>query len=134
MDYLPVLGGTADVVVLPEQPRAFAEAAAVKITTLMGPLARDDRPYFVTVVDSAEKPLLVLGWGPDPRRQIIAEGVAWQAPGVHSSAIWGEPETQVTDCYLTTRNRGFVTTSFTGSDQVSCGFEPVISESMPRTR
>ena len=134
MDYLPVLGGTADVVVLPDEPLAFANAAAVKITTLMGPLARHNRPFLVTIVGSAQKPLVVLGWGPDPRRQIIAEGVAWQAPGIHSGLIWGEPVTQGTDCYLTTRNRGFVTTSFTGVDQVSCGFEPVISESIPRTR
>lgn len=94
MDYLPVLGGTADVVVLPDQPLAFADAAAIKITTLMGPLARDNRPYLVTIVDTAERPLVVLGWGPDPRRQIIGEGVAWQAPGVHSGVIWGEPVTR----------------------------------------
>jgi hypothetical protein len=51
--YVALLGGTADVVVQPDDPVSFAEQAGQKVTTLLGPLGRDGRAYLVTVVDSA---------------------------------------------------------------------------------
>jgi hypothetical protein len=90
--YLPLLGGTAEVVVRPSDPVAFAEGAASSLSTLLGPLDQDNRPYLVAVVDEQEAPLLVLGWTPGAGRS-IGEGVGWQAPGIHSSAIVGQPVT-----------------------------------------
>lgn len=87
--YVPLLGGTADVVVQPNDPVPFAEQAGRKIATLVGPLAREGRAYLVTVVDSTQTPLLVLGWNPSVAQ--AGEGVAWQAPGIRSDAIIGQP-------------------------------------------
>ena len=88
--YVPLLGGAADVVVQPDDPVPFAEQAGRKITTLLGPLGGEGRAYLVTVVDSARAPLLVLGWTPGVGGG-LGEGVAWQAPGIRSSAIVGQP-------------------------------------------
>ncbi len=87
--YVPFLGGTADVVVQPDPPAPFAEQVGQKVVTLLGPLARDGRAYLVTVVDSTQAPLLVLGWTPGVGQ--AGEGVAWQAPGIRSDAIFGQP-------------------------------------------
>jgi hypothetical protein len=92
--YEPLAGGSAEIVVQPAAPRSFAEAAAVRITPLLGPLARDDHGYFVTVVDAEHRPLLVLGWAPGVGAGgASGEGVAWQADGIRSSAIIGQPVT-----------------------------------------
>jgi hypothetical protein len=87
--YVPLLGGAADVVVQPDHPVPFAEHAGQKVATLLGPLARDGRAYLVTVVDSTQAPLLVLGWNPHVAQ--AGEGIAWQAPGIRSDAIIGQP-------------------------------------------
>jgi hypothetical protein len=87
--YLPLLGGAADVVVQPDHPVPFAERAGQKIATLLGPLQRDGRAHLVTVVDSTQVPLLVVGWNSDVAQ--AGEGIAWQAPGIRSGAIIGQP-------------------------------------------
>jgi hypothetical protein len=89
--YLPLLGGTEEIVVQPADPAEFANHAT-GITTLLGPLGRDERPYLVTVVNTRHEPLLMLGWTPHLEGS-IGQGVAWQAPGIRSSAILGQPVT-----------------------------------------
>jgi hypothetical protein len=77
-----------EIVVEPRRPVAFAEHPGGKLTTLLGPLAHSDRAYLVTVVDAKAAPLLVLGWNPNAGQ---GEGIAWQAPGIRSDVIWGQP-------------------------------------------
>ena len=89
--YLPLLGGTAEIVVQPPEPVEFAEKGA-GITTLLGPLGHDQRPYFITVVDAQQKPLLMLGWTPYLKGS-IGQGVAWQTDDIDSNAIVGQPVT-----------------------------------------
>lgn len=91
--YLPLLGGTAELVVQPAEPVRFAEEAGVHLATVLGPLGRDNRPYLATVVDEQGSPLLVLGWTPDLGGG-LGEGVGWQAPGIRSSAIVGQVQTR----------------------------------------
>ena len=92
--FLPLLGGSADVVVEPDDPVSFAEHPGARATTLLGPLGRDGHAYLVTIVDSSGQPLFMLGWvpeaGPGARS---GEGIAWQAPGIRSDAIYGQPVT-----------------------------------------
>jgi len=80
----------------------FAEAAT-RITTVLGPLGRDQRPYLVTVVDAQHEPLLMLGWTPH-LDGTIGQGIAWQAPGIRSGAIYGQTpvtlESQRRDAFL----------------------------------
>jgi hypothetical protein len=87
--YLPQLGGTAEIVVEPPQPREFAEAGT-GITSLLGPLGENRRPYLVTVVDARHEPLLMLGWTPNLEGS-IGQGIAWQADDIHSNVIFGQP-------------------------------------------
>lgn len=91
--YLPLLGGTAELVVQPRDPVRFAEEAGAHLATVVGPLGHDNRPYLVTVVDAQGRALLVLGWTPDLGGG-LGEGVGWQAPGIRSSAIVGQVETR----------------------------------------
>lgn len=86
--YLPLLGGTAELVVQPAEP----ESASRKLTELLGPLGRENRPYLVTVVNAAGDALLVLGWTPH-LESAIGQGVAWEAPGFDSGVIFGKPVT-----------------------------------------
>ena len=88
-NYLPLLGGTAEIVVQPDEPVKYAEAPT-GVTTLLGPLGHDQRPYLVTVVDAQHQPLLMLGWTPHLEGN-LGEGIAWQAPGIRSDAIVGQP-------------------------------------------
>jgi hypothetical protein len=86
--YLPALGGAADIFVEPADPVSFATEAGGKLTTLLGPVGNNDRAYIVTVVDARAAPLFVLGWLPNVGQ---GEGIAWQAPGIRSDAIVGQP-------------------------------------------
>jgi hypothetical protein len=86
--YLPLLGGTAELVVQPSEP----ESASRKLTELLGPLGHENRPYFVTVVNGAGDALLVLGWTPHIEGA-IGQGIAWEAPGFDSGVIVGKPVT-----------------------------------------
>jgi hypothetical protein len=89
LHYLPGLGGAADIVVEPEKPVSFATTAGRKLTTLLGPLDDNRHAYLVTVADPKGRPLFVLGWAPGVEQ---GEGIAWQAPGIRSDAIIGQPE------------------------------------------
>jgi hypothetical protein len=89
--YLPLLGGTAEIVVQPPEPVDFAEAGRA-MSTLLGPLGHDQRPYLLTVVDAQHDPLLILGWTPQLEGS-MGEGIAWQADDIHSGAIIGQPVT-----------------------------------------
>jgi hypothetical protein len=91
--YLPLLGGTAEIVVQPRDPVLFAQEAGAHVATVIGPLGHDNRPYLITVIDAKQSPLLVLGWTPDLGGG-LGEGVVWQAPGIRSSAIVGQVETR----------------------------------------
>lgn len=91
--YLPLLGGTAELVVQPGDPVRFAQEAGAHLGTVVGPLGHDNRPYLVTVVDTRGRALLVLGWTPDLGGG-LGEGVGWQAPGIRSSAIVGQVQTR----------------------------------------
>jgi hypothetical protein len=84
--YLPLLGGTAELIVQPSDPASVSS----KVTQLLGPLGRDHRPYLVTIVNEAGDALLVLGWTPHVGGG-IGEGVAWEAPGYNSGVIFGKP-------------------------------------------
>ena len=84
--YLPQLGGTAELIVQPPEPKAVSS----KLTQLLGPLGRDNRPYLVTVVNAAGDALLVLGWTPHVE-DAIGQGIAWEAPGFDSGLIFGKP-------------------------------------------
>jgi hypothetical protein len=86
--YLPLFGGTAELVVQPADPMSFAQSAGTLGAKLISPLALDHRPYLLTIVDATEKPLLVLGFTPGVGGG-TGQGIAWQAPGIKSSAVWG---------------------------------------------
>jgi hypothetical protein len=88
--YLPVQGGAADIIVEPADPVSFADHPGGGITTLLGPLGHNDRAYLVTVVEALGAPLFVLGWMPNAGQ---GEGIAWQAPGIRSDAVFGRPDT-----------------------------------------
>jgi hypothetical protein len=79
-------------VIQPEQPTAFAEAAGTRLSPLLRTLTDGDHAYLVTVIDEAERPLLMLGWTPGVGGG-SGEGIAWQADGIRSSAIIGQAET-----------------------------------------
>jgi hypothetical protein len=86
--YLPLLGGTAELIVQPPEPNA----SAAKLSASLGPLGRDQRPYLVTIVDADGDAPLVLGWAPHVGGAgAIGEGVAWEAPGFDSGVILGKP-------------------------------------------
>jgi hypothetical protein len=87
--YLPLLGGTADVV-QPTEPNA----ASRKLGELLGPLGRDNRPYLVTVVNAAGDALLVLGWTPHVEGTVGQGRLAWEAPEFDSGVIFGKPVTR----------------------------------------
>ncbi|MDX6506447.1 MAG: hypothetical protein QOG06_1091 [Gaiellaceae bacterium] len=96
--YVPLLGGAADVVVQPDHPVPFAEHAGQKLVTLLGPLARDGRAYLVTVVDSTQAPLLVLGWNPGVAQAGEGSRGKRRASARARSSGSSSPS-QVTDCY-----------------------------------
>ena len=87
--YLPLLGGTAELVVQSTEPKA----ASQKLGELLGPLGRDNRPYLVTVVNAAGAALLVLGWTPH-LEGAVGQGLAWEAPRFDSGVIVGKPVTR----------------------------------------
>jgi hypothetical protein len=86
--YLPLLGGTAEIVVEPSEP----ESASRRLAEVLGPLGRDGRPYLVTVVDATGDALLVLGWTPN-LEGASGQGIAWEAPRFDSAVIFGKPVT-----------------------------------------
>jgi hypothetical protein len=87
--YVPLFGGTAEVVVQPNDPVSFAETASTKINTVLGPLGRDNGAYLVTIVDSTQAPLLVLGWVPGVGG--TGQGMVWEAPNIRSDTVIGRP-------------------------------------------
>ena len=82
-------GGSAELVVQPNAPARFADGAATRLTPLLRPLERGGHAYLVTVVGK-RRPLLMLGWTPGVGGN-GGEGIAWQAKGIHSSAVLGRP-------------------------------------------
>ena len=92
--YIPLFGGTAEIVVQPLDEASFIASSSERIGALLGDLAQNQRPYLVTVVDRGQAPRLVVGYTPNVGGG-TGQGIAWQAPGVHSTAIWGDPQTGV---------------------------------------
>lgn len=88
--YIRLFGGTAELVVQPNDPAAFVASAGTNVTALLGDLQTDHRPYLVTIVDGSGSPLLVLGYTPRIGGT-IGQGIGWQAPETNSDAIWGAP-------------------------------------------
>jgi hypothetical protein len=89
--YLPLFGGTAELVVRPDDPASFVQTVGATATTLLGPVGRDHGPFLITVLDATGEPLFVLGYTPGVGGD--GQGIAWEAPGVHSDAIFGRPVT-----------------------------------------
>lgn len=86
--YIRLFGGTAELVVQPDDPAAFVASGGANLAALLGDLGDNQRPYLVTVVDRDGAPLLVLGYTPAVGGG-IGQGIGWQAPQTDSDAIWG---------------------------------------------
>lgn len=87
--YIGLFGGTAEIVIRPDDETAFLTTSSQRIGFLLGDLALDGRPYLVTVLGSAGDVRLVIGYTPSVGGG-TGQGIAWQAPDVHSNAIWGD--------------------------------------------
>jgi hypothetical protein len=83
--YVPLFGGTDEIVVQPEDPSSFVQNGG-SIAAMMGPLKDANRPYLITVVDSSQAPLLILGYTPGVGGG-GGQGVGWDASSVHSGAL-----------------------------------------------
>lgn len=86
--YVRLFGGTAELVVQPDDPAAFVASGGANLAALLGDLGDNQRPYLVTVVDRDGEPLFVLGYTPAVGGS-IGQGIGWQAPQTVSDAIWG---------------------------------------------
>jgi hypothetical protein len=86
--FIRLFGGTAELVIQPNDPAGFVASAGANVSALLGDLQAKERPYLVTVVDSKGTPLLVLGYTPRVGGT-IGQGIGWQAPEASSDAIWG---------------------------------------------
>jgi hypothetical protein len=86
-EYIPLFGGTGEVVVQSSAPDSFLKNVSRFSTALLGPVGDANSPYLLTVVDSTQTPLLVLGYTPGLGGG-IGQGFAWQAPNVRSDATW----------------------------------------------
>jgi len=89
VDYIDLYGGAAEVVVQPSDLDGTLSSASSTLAQLLGPVAQNYRPYLVTVVDKSGAPQLIVGFVPGLGG--AGQGIAWQAPGVHSDAIFGTP-------------------------------------------
>lgn len=89
LNYIPLLGGTGEVVVQPTDPSSFVKAASESLGTLIGPMSSNNAPFLVTVIGSDQTPMLVIGHVPGLGGD-AGQGVGWQAPGVQSDAIVGD--------------------------------------------
>lgn len=86
--FVRLFGGTAELVIQPNDPATFVASAGSSVASLLGDLGQSQRPYLVTIVDAAGRPLLVLGYTPSVGGS-IGQGIGWQAAEVDSDAIWG---------------------------------------------
>lgn len=90
IEYVELFGGIAEIVIQPASMDAFIGSASTNIPTLLGDLAtQEQRPYLVTVVNSDQSPLLVVGY--TPAIGATGQGIAWADPDVTTDAIWGAP-------------------------------------------
>lgn len=71
--------------------RAFLDQAGVHVGALLRGVATPDRAYLVRIVSASGAPLLVLGANPALGGGGAGSGIAWQAPGLRSGAVWGNP-------------------------------------------
>lgn len=85
--YIALFGGSGEIVIQPTDGRTFVADAAPQIGTLLGELGKS-HPYLVTVVDDQQSPLLIVGFTPNVGGD-NGQGLAWLAPGLESSAVWG---------------------------------------------
>lgn len=86
--FVRLFGGTAELVIQPNDPATFVASAGGSVASLLGDLAQNQRPYLVTIVDDAGRPLLVLGYTPSVGGT-MGQGIGWQADDIDSDAIWG---------------------------------------------
>ncbi len=89
--YVALYGGTAEIVVQPNDVVKFVGSAGSDVNTLLGSLGQDRHPYLVTIVDGEGAPQLLLSFvagigGTN------GQGMAWAAPGVQTDAILGMPQ------------------------------------------
>jgi hypothetical protein len=89
-EYIPLFGGTGELVVQPSSPASFLKNVSRLSAAVLGPVGDANSPYLLTVVDSTQTPLLVLGFTPGLGGG-IGQGFAWQAPDVSSDATWAGP-------------------------------------------
>jgi hypothetical protein len=86
--FIQLYGGTAELVIQPNDPAGFVTAAGVNVAAVLGDLAADQEPYLVTLLDAAGRAVLVLGYTPSVGGG-MGQGIGWQAPEVDSDAVWG---------------------------------------------
>jgi hypothetical protein len=86
--YIPLYGGTAEIVVRPDNLSTFLASAGSNGPVFLGTLATDFRPYLLTIVNAGGAPQLILGWVPGVGGS-EGQGLGWVAPGVETDAIWG---------------------------------------------
>jgi len=86
--YIPLFGGTAEIVLQPSDVKDFVANASIKSPSVLGTLARQGEPYLLTVVDAQGNVQMVLGYTPTIGEG-LGEGIAWLPPGVQSDAVWG---------------------------------------------
>lgn len=88
--YVGLFGGTAEIVVKPDDVTKFVGSAGSNVHTLLGPVGENGRPYLTTIVDASGAPQLILGFTPGVGGT-NGQGMAWAAPGVQTDAIVGRP-------------------------------------------
>jgi hypothetical protein len=81
--YVGLYGGGAEIVVQPDDPGVVPGSF---INALLGPLAAQNRPNLVTVVDANGAPQLVIGWAPGVGGW-DSQGMEWVAPGVQTDTV-----------------------------------------------
>jgi len=86
IDYIPLFGGIAEIVLQPDREKEFLATSGQRIASVLGVLGRSQRPYLVTVVNSRLEPRLVLGFTPGVGGT-AGQGIGWQASDVRSNSI-----------------------------------------------
>jgi len=86
VNYVPLFGGTAEIVIQPDNEAKFLATSGQSFYRLLGPLAEGSRPYLLTVVDGTGAPRLIMGFvtgvgGGD------GQGMGWRADGVRGPML-----------------------------------------------
>ena len=82
VNYVPLFGGTAEVVVQPDDLSSFLRNPTA-IAAFLGLLSADNGAYLLTVVNAKQAPMLITGWTPGVGGG-EGQGVAWHDPSLHA--------------------------------------------------